>query len=108
MNPLLETHRAAIADACRKFRVDRLAAFGSIVREDFEPRRSDVDLIVRFQAADQPGYADRYMDFAETLEGFLGRPVELLTERALRNPILRREIEREAVVLYEDSRSQAA
>lgn len=107
MHALLKRHRDAIRDACRTFRVDRLAAFGSVVRPDFEPQRSDVDLVVRFHGTDQPGYADRYLGLAETLERVLGRPIDLLTERSLRNPILRREIERESVLLYEDPRSEA-
>jgi predicted nucleotidyltransferase len=47
MNHLLQSHREPILKACRKYEVARLAAFGSVVRDDFDPDRSDVDFAVR-------------------------------------------------------------
>jgi len=108
MNPLLEKHRAKIAESCQRFGVERLAVFGSAARSDFRPETSDVDFLVRFRATREPGYADRYMDFAETLERLLGRNVDLMTERAVQNPYFRRQIERDAVVVYGDANSQAS
>ena len=100
MNPIIEVHRDELAAACREFQVDRLEAFGSVVREDFEPNRSDVDFIVRFQSPGEKGYADRYQGLAERLEGILAHRVDLITERSIRNPIFRRSIEPERVVVY--------
>jgi predicted nucleotidyltransferase len=40
------------------------------------------------------------MEFAESLEGLLGRPVDLLTERSLTNPILIASIARDRKTLY--------
>jgi predicted nucleotidyltransferase len=39
----------AIAAICRSFGVARLSAFGSALRKDFDPGRSDLDLLVDFQ-----------------------------------------------------------
>lgn len=100
MNPLIEAHRDELTVACREFQVDRLEAFGSVVRDDFDPARSDLDLIVRFRSPGEPGYADRYLGLAERLERIFARPVDLLTERSIRNPILRRSIQPERVVIY--------
>lgn len=87
MNALLETHRTKLAEVCQQFGVERLEVFGSAARDDFQPNASDFDFIVRFRAPDRPGYADRYLGFAEALERLLGRRVDLLTERSLRNPV---------------------
>ena len=38
----------AVGEVCRKYGVSELAVFGSVLREDFDPARSDVDLLVRF------------------------------------------------------------
>jgi predicted nucleotidyltransferase len=99
MSPVIEAHRAELTAACREFQVDRLEAFGSVVRTDFDPARSDVDLIVRFHQPGEKGYADRYLGLSERLEQILGRRVDLMTERSIRNPIFRRSIEPERVVI---------
>ncbi len=97
---LIENHRAEIAELCRRFGVDRLDVFGSAARGDFELGRSDVDLVVRFAQPGEPGYADRYLAFAEALEGMFGCRVDLITERSLRNPYLIEQIEADRLNLY--------
>ena len=55
MIPVLDQHRAEIAALCRQFHVLRLDLFGSAAREvDFDPARSDVDLLVTFDPAARP------------------------------------------------------
>jgi len=100
MHLFLEHHRDEIAALCRKFRVRRLEAFGSAVREDFNPAKSDLDFVVEFAPPHDAGYADRYLALAEALEKTLARRVDLLTERSLRNPILRRAIAADRRTLY--------
>jgi predicted nucleotidyltransferase len=73
-----------LADLCKRFGVERLELFGSAVTETFE-ESSDNDFIVKF-ADRSPGYADRYLDFAELLEELLGREVDLVTDRSIQNP----------------------
>ena len=101
MNTILEKHRPQLAEACRNFGVERLEVFGSAARGDDDPRKSDVDFIVRFRAPDQAGYADRYLGLAERLEQLLGRPVDLLTERSLRNPFFVRAIRPDRDTVYD-------
>ena len=48
MSPFIDDHRAALIDLCRRHRVRSLAVFGSAARDDFDPDRSDVDLLVEF------------------------------------------------------------
>jgi uncharacterized protein len=75
-----------------RFGVTRLSLFGSTVR-GVSSRTSDVDLLVAF---DGPATSARYFGVQFLLEDLLGRPVDLVTERALR-PELRPAIERERV-----------
>ncbi|HEY5551773.1 MAG TPA: nucleotidyltransferase domain-containing protein [Opitutaceae bacterium] len=100
MNPVLEQHRQEVAEACQRFDVERLEAFGSATRGDFDSASSDVDLIVRFRAPETPGYADRFLDLAESLEQILGRRVDLVTERSLRNPVFLRNIAADRATVY--------
>jgi uncharacterized protein len=44
----------AIAVACRQHPVLRMHLFGSVLRDDFDPSRSDLDLQVEFQPIDPP------------------------------------------------------
>lgn len=73
-----------------RFGVTRLSLFGSMVRDNARPD-SDVDILVAF---DGPATSARYFGVQFFLEDLLGRPVDLVTERALR-PELRPAIERE-------------
>lgn len=63
--------------------VASLSLFGSVARGD-SIENSDIDLLVRFD-----GHADfdRYMDLKLFLEDLLGRRVDLVTDRALREEI---------------------
>ncbi|HLP08053.1 MAG TPA: nucleotidyltransferase domain-containing protein [Opitutaceae bacterium] len=97
---LLASRREELAALCRRFAVERLDVFGSASRGDFVAGASDIDLLVRFAEAGGPGYADRYLEFAEALERALGCPVDLLTERSLRNPHLIEQIEKDRLNLY--------
>ena len=72
--------------------VKRLALFGSAAREQDSPE-SDVDFLVRFSA---PSTFDLYMNLKFWLEDLIGRPVDLVTEKALR-PELRASVERDAI-----------
>jgi hypothetical protein len=95
-------YRDEIADLCRTYGVERLEAFGSGGTEEFDDETSDLDFVVRF-ADRSPGYADRYLDFAEALEDLFGRDVDLVTERSIQNPFFRRSVDDSRLVIYDQS-----
>ena len=107
MSSVLEKNKRKLAELCRRFGVRRLEVFGSAVREDFDPAKSDFDFIVSFADKTPGTYADRYFDFAAAIEKLLGRRIDLLTERSIRNPYFRREVEAARQIVY-DERSQEA
>jgi len=76
----------------RQYGVTRLALFGSTVRDSAGPD-SDIDIVVAF---DGPATSARYFGVQFMLEDELGRPVDLVTEKAMRME-LRPFIEREAI-----------
>jgi len=96
----LDFDRRALDDLCRKFRVRRLDLFGSATTGNFDPARSDVDLLVEFEAMPPSAYAAAYFGLHAGVETMLGRPVDLVTEAALANPYLRRRIEGERRALF--------
>lgn len=98
----VEQQRLALAELCRHYRVRQLRLFGSAATGAFAPATSNLDFVAEFADTQAADYADRYFDFAETLEHLFNRPVDVLTKRAIRNPYFRAEVERTAQVLYED------
>lgn len=100
MISLIEQHREQIGVICRKHHVVQLAAFGSVVRDDFDPGRSDVDLLVEFAPMEPDEYAEAYFGLLFDLEKLLARPIELITARSIRNPFFREELEQTGQTLY--------
>jgi len=106
--PVIDEFRARLAEQCRRFGVRRLEVFGSAIRSDFDPAKSDVDFIVSFADKTPGTYADRYFDFAAAIDQLLGRKIDLLTERSIRNPYFRREIETARQIVYDERGEEAA
>ncbi|MEO7152360.1 MAG: nucleotidyltransferase family protein [Burkholderiaceae bacterium] len=75
-----------------RYGVTALALFGSTAR-DTARDDSDIDILVSF---DGPATSERYFGVQFFLEDLLGRPVDLVTDKAVR-PELRLFIEKEAV-----------
>lgn len=100
MSPFIDDHRVALEELCRRYRVRSLFLFGSAARDDFDPGRSDVDLLVEFEAFPSGGYADAYFGFRESLEALFGRDVDLVALPAVRNPYMKADIERTRTLLY--------
>ena len=86
---LLTEHKPVLE---QRFGVTKLALFGSFAR-DTAGAESDVDVLVDF---DGPASSERYFGVQFYLEDLLGRPVDLVTESALR-PRLRSYVERDAI-----------
>ena len=86
---LLTEHKPVLAE---RFGVQKLALFGSFARGT-DREDSDVDVLVRF---DGPATSKRYFGVQFYLEDLLHRPVDLVTEQALRER-LRPYVERDAI-----------
>lgn len=86
---LLAEHKPVLAE---RFGVRRLALFGSMARGTGHAD-SDVDVLVTF---DGPATSQRYFGVQFYLEDMLHRPVDLVTESALRER-LRPFVERDAI-----------
>jgi len=105
--PPLRDHVTAIAELCRTYDVHTLDVFGSATTGVFDPASSDFDFVVSFADEALGTLADRYLDLAEGLEALLGRSVDLLTERSIRNPIFRQAVERTRQRVYDREGAQA-
>jgi uncharacterized protein len=79
-------------DDLARLGVTALRLFGSYARDEARAD-SDIDLVVAFG---RQASFDEFMDLKFLLEDAMGRPVDLITEAAVR-PQLKLRIEREAV-----------
>lgn len=100
MTELIEQHRAAIEELCRKYQVKRLELFGSAARGDFDPATSDVDFFYEFQYDGWEGAADRFFGLLEGLEALLHRKVDLISAKDAKNPYFLEVANRNRIELY--------
>ena len=100
---------SAVAVLCRRMGVARLEVFGSAGTAQYEPGRSDVDLIVQFvPAVGLVSLGQRFIGLAEGLESLLGAPVDLMTEHPISNPYLRHAVDASRQVIYDAAATQAS
>jgi hypothetical protein len=100
---LVAPHRAMLIQLCERYAVRRLALFGSALRADYDPRRSDVDFVVDFDRAPQFSPASQYFEFKAALERLFERAVDLVELRALPETRLKRLIQKTQVPVYEQA-----
>ena len=107
MHALIEQHREAIADICRRFGVRRLEVFGSAARAiDFHPDTSDADFLVEFAPDNGLPFLHRFFGLQDALSHLLSRSIDLVEPSAVRNPYVRASIDRSREVVYGAWRSK--
>ncbi|HXQ82404.1 MAG TPA: nucleotidyltransferase family protein [Opitutaceae bacterium] len=90
--------REKLAALCRGRGVRKLSLFGSVLRDDFDPIKSDIDVLVEYLPGKHPGM--RHFSFQDELAGMLGRNVDLCTPPML-SSYFRKDALSNAVALYE-------
>lgn len=100
MVTVLENKREAIASLCARYGVVRMDVFGSVLRDDFRPGESDIDLLVDFAPRDPYQLAEDYFDMLDELRGLLGDEVDLVMVGAVKNPYIAADIDSTKQLLY--------
>lgn len=96
---ILDPYMAEIEKLCKTYNVKSLYAFGSILTKKYNPE-SDIDLLVDFAEIKLEDYADNYFDFKFSLQDILKRPIDLLEEKAIKNPYLRQSVNQQRELIY--------
>ena len=92
----LDVDIGRVREICRRYRVARLEVFGSVSRGDGYPE-SDIDLLYDLEPDARLGWDVE--NLADELSGVLGRPVDLVSRKAIHER-LRDAVLAEARVLY--------
>ena len=103
MPKILASKLPALRAICRKHKIKRFWAFGSVLREDFR-KDSDIDFLYEL---DRPAIADE--EYLSNLDGFIvsllnlfpGRKLDLVYYPGLKNPYFIEEVDETKVLLYD-------
>jgi uncharacterized protein len=93
----IEPYRSSLDELCRDLSLQRLDLVGSGARDDFTSK-SDLDFLVTFEG--DSGLFQRYFELKERLEAIFGRPVDIIEERAVRNPHVRHALQKDRIRIY--------
>src|SRR5439155_13811237 len=94
----IKIDREKVSEFCRARGIRKLSLFGSVLREDFDPERSDVDVLAEFEPDALKGVGFRYFGYAEELGGILGRNVDFCSRL---NKHIEANVRREAIPIHE-------
>ena len=101
MHPFIRQHESAIAELCRRYRVQRLEVYGSAARGiDFAPESSDADFLVEFSPSADTPTLKAFFGLQADLSKILGCAVDLAESSALRNPYVQASINRSREIVY--------
>jgi predicted nucleotidyltransferase len=87
-----------VAEFCRARGIWTLSLFGSVLRDDFDPARSDVDVLAEFAPGALTGVGFRYFGYGDELAAIIGRKVDFCSRL---NRHIEAAVRREAVPIYE-------
>ena len=90
---------------CGNHNVKYIYAFGSSVSNSFNELTSDFDFVVEIEAKDPIKRGKSLLILWDKFEELFHRRVDLLTESSIKNPILKNQIEKTKVLIY-DGKSQ--
>jgi hypothetical protein len=94
----IQIDREKIAEFCRTHGIRKLSLFGSVLRDDFDPARSDVDVLAEFEPGALEGVGFRYFGYSEELAAIIGRRVDFCSRL---NKYIEAAVRREAIPIYE-------
>jgi len=96
---IVEQNSHAVSQFCKQHQVENMYVFGSVLTKDFSSV-SDIDFLVRFGHVEAEKYFDNFIDLKMSLEQLFNRSVDLIEEQTVKNPVLRRTIDRNKKLIY--------
>ncbi|GHT41066.1 nucleotidyltransferase [Bacteroidia bacterium] len=95
----LDNYKNNLAQLCRQNKVKSLYVFGSVLTNRFGDN-SDIDMVVDIDSSNPLEYADSYFNLKFALQDLFGRPVDLLENKAIRNDLMRAQIDNSKQLVY--------
>jgi predicted nucleotidyltransferase len=104
---LIEENKKALFDICIKYQVEKMYAFGSVLTNQFNSDKSDVDLVVELKPLPVFEKGEKLISLWDELENLFKRKVDLLTDQPIRNAVFKQQIERTKKLIYENGSTKA-
>lgn len=98
---IIKTRLNDFKDLCNDHEVKSLYAFGSSVTDKFDPETSDIDLLVEIDNPDPIERGDTLLKLWDKFEVFFKKRIDLLTDSSIRNPILKENIDKTKILIYD-------
>jgi len=95
----LDKFTKEINNLCLQNKVKSLYVFGSVLTDQFSDK-SDIDLVVDIDSNDPFDYADSYFNLKFALQDLLSRPIDLLENKAIKNPYFLQNLESSKSLIY--------
>ena len=95
----LDNYSNSLKSLCQQNKVKSLYVFGSVLTDRFN-EKSDIDLVVDIDSNDPFEYADNYFNLKFALQELLKRPIDLLENKAIKNPFIRNNIDSSKFLIY--------
>ncbi|GHT25521.1 nucleotidyltransferase [Planctomycetales bacterium] len=85
MNRFFDKTKTALtelkSEVTEKYYVETIGLFGSVVRDDFVPEKSDIDIVVSFSRP----VGIEFIDLADFLEKKLNRKIDLVSRSGMKD-----------------------
>lgn len=96
-----DKYKSTISELCKKYKVRNLALFGSVLTDRFNDN-SDIDMLVNFDTTNHEewDYVTNFFDFQDALEKLLGRKVDLVVEKAMKNKYFIKSVNQSKQIIY--------
>lgn len=102
MDPIIEKNKAAIQKICEDNNIRSLHFFGSIVDSERFSEDSDIDVLISFnEGISLDEYTDCYFRLLFALEELLDREIDITTERSIKNPYFKEELDNTKVLFFD-------
>ena len=95
----IDNYKTQIKTLCKNNKVSTLFVFGSVLTDEFN-ENSDIDFLVDIDSSDPLDYADHYFALKFSLQDLLKRPIDLLENKAIKNPYLLQQIDQTKYLIY--------
>ena len=95
----IEEVKKEIIEKLKPLNPEKIILFGSYAYGTPDAN-SDIDLIVEFANVNLEDYADNYFDLKFSLEEILKRPIDLLEEKAIKNPYFKQAVNQQRQLVY--------
>ena len=91
---------------CKTHNVSYIYAFGSSITNRFDNSKSDIDFLIEIDYSDPIERGEKLISLWDTFEELFQRKVDLLTDKSIYNPYLRKSIDSTKILIYDGAKQK--